>query len=81
MYISACTAQHGLHVTVGGEDESGAIAQLGEHLLCKQGVGGSIPPGSTSGIPAARIQKRMSAAGIGFWLLPDGRSKLPFEVL
>ena len=25
----------------------GAIAQLGEHLLCKQGVGGSIPPGST----------------------------------
>ncbi len=27
---------------------AGAIAQLGEHLLCKQGVGGSIPPGSTS---------------------------------
>ena len=27
--------------------ELGAIAQLGEHLLCKQGVGGSIPPGST----------------------------------
>ena len=26
---------------------SGAIAQLGEHLLCKQEVGGSIPPGST----------------------------------
>jgi hypothetical protein len=26
---------------------NGAIAQLGEHLLCKQGVGGSIPPGST----------------------------------
>ena len=25
----------------------GAIAQLGEHLLCKQRVGGSIPPGST----------------------------------
>jgi len=25
----------------------GAIAQLGEHLLCKQGVGGSSPPGST----------------------------------
>ena len=28
-------------------DQLGAIAQLGEHLLCKQGVGGSIPPGST----------------------------------
>jgi hypothetical protein len=26
----------------------GAIAQLGERLLCKQEVGGSIPPGSTS---------------------------------
>ena len=25
----------------------GAIAQLGERLLCKQEVGGSIPPGST----------------------------------
>jgi hypothetical protein len=29
----------------------GAVAQLGEHLLCKQGVTGSIPVGSTS-IPA-----------------------------
>ena len=26
---------------------TGAIAQLGERLLCKQEVGGSIPPGST----------------------------------
>ena len=25
----------------------GALAQLGEHLLCKQGVTGSIPVGST----------------------------------
>ena len=25
----------------------GALAQLGEHLLCKQGVVGSIPTGST----------------------------------
>jgi hypothetical protein len=25
----------------------GALAQLGEHLLCKQGVIGSIPIGST----------------------------------
>ena len=29
-------------------DQDGAIAQLGERLLCKQEVGGSIPPGSTS---------------------------------
>ena len=27
---------------------SGAVAQLGEHLLCKQGVVGSIPSGSTN---------------------------------
>ena len=26
----------------------GALAQLGEHLLCKQGVVGSIPTGSTT---------------------------------
>ncbi len=26
----------------------GAVAQLGEHLLCKQGVVGSIPSGSTT---------------------------------
>ena len=28
--------------------QHGAIAQLGEHLLCKQGVVGSIPTGSTN---------------------------------
>lgn len=27
---------------------SGGLAQLGEHLLCKQGVVGSIPSSSTS---------------------------------
>ena len=32
---------------------TGALAQLGEHLLCKQGVIGSIPIGSTSGPWAA----------------------------
>ena len=29
---------------------SGGIAQLGEHLLCKQGVSGSIPLISTKGL-------------------------------
>ena len=28
---------------------SGGLAQLGEHLLCKQGVVGSIPSSSTTG--------------------------------
>ena len=27
---------------------TGALAQLGEHLLCKQGVAGSSPAGSTN---------------------------------
>ena len=30
------------------ENEHGAVAQLGEHLLCKQGVTGSIPVSSTN---------------------------------
>ncbi len=29
----------------------GGVAQLGEHLLCKQGVVGSIPSASISGVP------------------------------
>ena len=38
----------------------GAIAQLGEHLLCKQGVVGSIPTGSTkfSGISSHEFSPR-----------------------
>ena len=31
-----------------GDRADGAVAQLGEHLLCKQGVVGSIPSSSTS---------------------------------
>jgi hypothetical protein len=34
-----------------GVPQCGAIAQLGERLLCKQEVVGSIPSGSTSGDP------------------------------
>jgi hypothetical protein len=33
----------------------GAIAQLGERLLCKQEVVGSIPSGSTRTVPAAAL--------------------------
>ena len=32
----------------GDRPRFGALAQLGEHLLCKQGVVGSIPTGSTT---------------------------------
>ena len=49
----------------------GAVAQLGEHLLCKQGVVGSIPISSTSyrdqkaGI---RDQKAEASGKVCFWL-------------
>ena len=45
---------------------AGAVAQLGEHLLCKQGVVGSIPSSSTNVrashpvVPAESIGKRRS---------------------
>lgn len=37
----------GVGPTLREHHKQGAIAQLGEHLLCKQGVVGSIPTGST----------------------------------
>jgi hypothetical protein len=35
------------HKMVGDATSIGAIAQMGERLICIQEVGGSIPPGST----------------------------------
>ena len=37
-----------LHAVTEYVGRQGAVAQLGEHLLCKQGVNGSIPFSSTS---------------------------------
>ena len=42
---------------------NGAVAQLGEHLLCKQGVTGSRPVSSTKGKRPARSG---SDAGLGW---------------
>ena len=42
--------------------KNGALAQLGEHLLCKQGVIGSIPIGSTSLCCCAASDGRMAIA-------------------
>jgi hypothetical protein len=39
--------------------ESGAIAQLGERLLCKQEVAGSIPAGSTNSFADSSAQPHM----------------------
>jgi hypothetical protein len=55
------------HIRHSSEIESpGAVAQLGEHLLCKQGVVGSIPISSTmerdgQAILAAQRFPRISA--------------------
>jgi len=39
---------------MGTGSQDGAVAQLGERLLCKQEVVGSIPSGSTNLVPSAR---------------------------
>ncbi len=44
----------------------GAIAQLGERLLCKQEVTGSIPVGSTSEC-VARKQQSVSRRDAAWW--------------
>ncbi len=41
---------------------NGGLAQLGEHLLCKQGVVGSIPSTSTNYLVGARLIAPCSAA-------------------
>ena len=39
-------------------DDLGAVAQLGEHLLCKQGVVGSIPISSTMTPPTRMVEAK-----------------------
>jgi uncharacterized Zn-binding protein involved in type VI secretion len=50
-----------------GRKADGAIAQLGERLLCKQEVVGSIPSGSTNfrvrGAASAALAKSRNSAG------------------
>jgi hypothetical protein len=49
-------------------DRDGAVAQLGEHLLCKQGVVGSIPISSTtSEIRSQGTGNSSCALTSGFW--------------
>jgi hypothetical protein len=58
-------------------DRKGALAQLGEHLLCKQGVVGSIPTGSTTafGMVGRRaiaevvvIHVKIKVCSLGLWV-------------
>ena len=48
-------------------ENNGALAQLGEHLLCKQGVIGSIPISSTIFCWPDRLSKK-SGDFLGIWL-------------
>lgn len=55
MYTSDRTTKH--------ERFSGGLAQLGEHLLCKQRVVGSIPSGSTRLLARISLEKTGVVAG------------------
>jgi hypothetical protein len=50
----------------------GAVAQLGEHLLCKQGVSGSIPLSSTNslGVETEGYPLKKIKVCIGLCLMP-----------
>jgi hypothetical protein len=48
-----------------GGEETGAVAQLGEHLLCKQGVVGSIPSSSTRQWAVPEMYRRQSPEASG----------------
>ena len=51
--------------------QDGAVAQLGEHLVCNQGVSGSIPLSSTKIFRRAGQETNMqSIAGLGHLLVP-----------
>ena len=49
--------------------KAGAVAQLGERLLCKQEVTGSIPVGSTKSRPSK------DPPAFGRWRLHQGRTE------
>src|SRR6185437_9643725 len=51
----------GIRGQASGISRSGAVAQLGERLLCKQEAVGSIPSGSTSQESGVRGQKSAKA--------------------
>ena len=49
----------------------GAVAQLGEHLVCNQGVAGSIPVRSTQNEGTEGLQE----AGVDFLHIVEGRER------
>ena len=57
-----------------GDLNCGDVAQLGEHLLCKQGVVGSIPIVSTMMVPGPNVDGPIGASGEPAHQNPDGVS-------
>jgi hypothetical protein len=51
--------------------DAGGLAQLGEHLLCKQGVVGSIPSSSTNHM--ARRNQHQRGFAKGFFVVGQDR--------
>ena len=62
---------HLIKETCESETGRGAIAQLGERVLCKHEVVGSIPSGSTN-LPLRETSNKLSQERVGAW---HGRSK------
>ena len=59
---------------------AGAIVQLGERLLCKQEVAGSIPAGSTSTEPGQTFQETARGCDVEIVLgCPQGSREQSFD--
>ena len=60
---------------------TGGLAQLGEHLLCKQGVVGSIPSSSTNTLLVAKRKYRREVDGCGICVWPSQDERKSSAVL
>ncbi len=72
MVVVVAENDHGSHWSAYIETPKGAIAQLGERLLCKQEVAGSIPAGSIRRIPAIKRDSTRKATRRRLRQVPDG---------
>ena len=59
----------------------GGLAQLGEHLLCKQGVVGSIPSSSTKQRKLLKIIAPQGAIIVGFTQYKSSLAKTAFVLI
>tara|TARA_R110002049_G_scaffold101217_1_gene245761 strand:- start:418 stop:756 length:339 start_codon:yes stop_codon:yes gene_type:complete len=64
---SGCGSGFEFEVLLGVSLGFGALAQLGEHLLCKQGVIGSIPISSTIFVDLADLSCSLRRSGVPNW--------------